>query len=468
MLARSAIHRALRTAARRPPSRLPLAPRLLARSFSVTPWRHSQQPLQRPLPPLEQSEAASTSTSAPVPSTPADLLPQPPADAATPTLEDLILHSGKSVQEVLTSEEAVHAAMKLSDLKLIGYDHGILSITGWFTDGLVALHTELGLPWWAAIAGTTVLIRLCLTRLVINTQKHSVRLAAVNPQIQELMTEAKTASANKDTHMQTLISQRLRDLMKEHNVNPLRPLMLPLIQMPIFLTFFSIVRGLANLPLPQLKEGGLGWVTDLTAADPYYILPATSLLFTNLVFKFGADGVPTAAKAGSPMTTAHIRNFIQLTTFLSFPLIMYFPSALLFYWTFSTGFTLLQSIILRQPIVKRYLGLPITKAQALEPGAEPFKSPSYMDTFNAAKEYFQKSVKQASEESAKRVHAEQNAKRASSVKRKQQGEFVERIQEPGVEVKEAAAAQTVKKPEGGREAEKQRRIEEARRRRARS
>lgn len=50
-------------------------------------------------------------------------------------------------------------------------------------------------------------------------------------------------------------------------------------------TFFSIVRGLANLPLPQLKEGGLGWVTDLTAADPYYILPATSLLFTNLVFK---------------------------------------------------------------------------------------------------------------------------------------------------------------------------------------
>lgn len=177
--------------------------------------------------------------------------------------------------------------------------------------------------------------------------------------------------------------------------------------------------------------------------------------------------MPTAAKAGSPMTTAHIRNFIQLTTFLSFPLIMYFPSALLFYWTFSTGFTLLQSIILRQPIVKRYLGLPITKAQALEPGAEPFKSPSYIDTFNAAKEYFQKSVKQASEESAKRVHAEQNAKRATSIKRKQQGEFVERIQEPGVEVKEAAA-QTVKKPEGGREAEKQRRIEEARRRRARS
>lgn len=27
------------------------------------------------------------------------------------------------------------------------YDHGMLSITGWFTDGLVALHTELGLPW---------------------------------------------------------------------------------------------------------------------------------------------------------------------------------------------------------------------------------------------------------------------------------------------------------------------------------
>lgn len=180
--------------------------------------------------------------------------------------------------------------------------------------------------------------------------------------------------------------------------------------------------------------------------------------------QFGADGVPTAAKAGSPMTTAHMRNFIQLTTFLSFPLIMYFPSALLFYWTFSTGFTLLQSIILRQPIVKRYLGLPITKAQALEPGAEPLKSPSYMDTFNAAKEYFQKSVKQASEDSANRAHAEQKAKHASVQRKQQQGAFVERIQEPGPEVSDA---QTVKRPEG-REAEKQRRIEEARRRRARS
>jgi len=34
-----------------------------------------------------------------------------------------------------------------------------------------------------------------------------------------------------------------------------------------------------------LKEGGFGWVTDLTLADPYYILPITSMFLTNIVMR---------------------------------------------------------------------------------------------------------------------------------------------------------------------------------------
>ncbi|WVR08062.1 hypothetical protein IAU60_005108 [Kwoniella sp. DSM 27419] len=430
--------------------------------------------------PSSTSPATEAMTSGVSPLSPADaaLLPQPPADAFTPSLEDLILHSGKPLEEVLNSQEAIHAVMKVSDLKLLGYEHGFFSISGWFTDAIVGIHTHVGLPWWATIASITVAIRLALSPVLISTQKHNVRLAAVNPQIQAFMEKAKEAQARKDVHAQTVIGQAMRQLLKDHNVNPLRTLLLPAIQLPIFLTFFNIVRGLTNLPLPQLKEGGIGWVTDLTAADPYYILPLTSLLFTNLVFKFGADGMATDQKAGSPMRTAHMRNFIQITTLVSLPFVSYFPAAILFYWTFSSGFTLLQSMVLRIPFIKALLGIPAPPVVPPPPGAEPFKNPSYLDSFNAVKEWWMDSKQMAEQKRNENIAAIAAEQRSSSSLARRNEAFVERIQETNAPVaasasEPAAATGPVPPPTPSaralspREAEKQRRIAAAREKRAR-
>ncbi|ODN78672.1 hypothetical protein L202_04254 [Cryptococcus amylolentus CBS 6039] len=487
MLQRAALRRPLGTRRLAPlPLRLRAPP--AARPFSWTPWRSpdaqsavpapildssipeaqaaAATPLSSTIPPLPPSAIQSElSQAAPIP--PPDISALAPADtvAQVPqTLENLILHSGKSLPDVLNSEEAVHASMKVSDLSLMGYEHGILSPMGWFTDGLVALHTSVGLPWWGAIAVTTVAIRLALSPLIISNQKHSTRLAAVNPQLQELMAEIQSASKSGDTHMQALVSQRMQELMRTHKVNPFKPLLLPLFQVPIFLTFFSIVRGLTALPIPQFKEGGFGWIMDLTASDPYYILPLTSLAFTNLVFVLGADGVSTAAKSGAtPERTAHIRNFVQMSTVISFPFIMHFPAALLCYWTFSTGFTLLQSLALRQNIIRRMLGLPITPAQVADPGAVSIKDPSYLDTLKAIKDFATEKMDAAREQALEQEEERRLAQRRA-VNKRPQTDFVEKIQETTSEKEMPVSRKKV----DSREAEKQRRIEEARRRRSRA
>ncbi|WWC73703.1 uncharacterized protein I206_107675 [Kwoniella pini CBS 10737] len=421
---------------------------------------------------------ASSSSLSEIPADPS-LLPQPPADGFTPSLADLILNSGKPLQEVLNSPEAVHAAMQVSDLKLLGYEHGFFSISGWFTDAIVGLHTATGLPWWATIASITVAIRLALSPILISTQKHNVRLAAVNPQIQGLMERAKEAKDKKDIHAQALLGQAMRQLMKDHNVNPMRALLLPALQLPIFLTFFNIVRGLAHLPLPQLKEGGIGWVTDLTLADPYYILPLTSLLFTNLVFKYGADGMGAAQKSQSPERAAHIKNFIQMTTFASLPIVAYFPAAILFYWTFSTGFTLLQSIILRQQMVKNFLGIPTPPVVPPPPGQKEFKNPNWLDTVKAARDFMQGNYQKAQVLATDRK-AEAAREQAMLSRNRIQASVkpVEHIRE-NVSAASASAAssaplttaqQTAQSPSGRplspREAEKQRRVAAARRKRS--
>ena len=90
--------------------------------------------------------AATSATSLPTPQA-AELLPQSPALPSVPSLEELITQSGKPLEEVLNSPEAVHAAMKVSDLGLIGLDHGLFSIFGWTRDALVGMHEVTGLPW---------------------------------------------------------------------------------------------------------------------------------------------------------------------------------------------------------------------------------------------------------------------------------------------------------------------------------
>ena len=118
--------------------------------------------LQSDVPQPIDSTAATSSASASTPvsatsatSTPdvvptaqaAELLPQSPALPSVPSLEELITQSGKPLEEVLASPEAVHAAMKVSDLGLVGLDHGMFSIFGWTRDALVGMHEVSGLPW---------------------------------------------------------------------------------------------------------------------------------------------------------------------------------------------------------------------------------------------------------------------------------------------------------------------------------
>ena len=44
-------------------------------------------------------------------------------------------------------------------------------------------------------------------------------------------------------------------------------------QLPVFVTFFFGIKGMANLPVESFKTGGYLWFQDLTLCDPYFVLP---------------------------------------------------------------------------------------------------------------------------------------------------------------------------------------------------
>lgn len=158
-----------------------------------------------------------------------------------------------------------------------------LGLGGWTPVGMVQqafeyFHVTLGIPWWEAILIGTIIIRICMFPLVIISQRNAAKMNNYLPQMQALqlrMTEARQSG----NHIETArYSQELMLFMKEKGLNPFKNMIVPLAQMPVFISFFVGLRQMSNTPVESLREGGMWWFTDLTVPDQFYALPIITSL----------------------------------------------------------------------------------------------------------------------------------------------------------------------------------------------
>ena len=112
----------------------------------------------------------------------------------------------------------------------------------------------------------------------------------------------------------------LQKFMKEKNLNPIKNFAPMFVQIPIFISMFVGLRGMCNLPVESLSTSGLFWFSDLTVADPYYLLPLCTSLSMFLQFKFAADG------ANLNQLGPIAKNVMMCMPFVLFPMTMGFPA----------------------------------------------------------------------------------------------------------------------------------------------
>lgn len=135
------------------------------------------------------------------------------------------------------------------------------------------VHSTLHLPWWVAIAGTTIAIRLALFPLAVKMQINAAKIANINPQAQLLHKQLMEYKMSGDKQAEAEQGMKLLKLYQENNCHPAKMFIMPFAQMPVFISFFMALRGMARLPVDSLKTGGTMWFTDLTIPDPTYALP---------------------------------------------------------------------------------------------------------------------------------------------------------------------------------------------------
>ncbi|XP_075948780.1 mitochondrial inner membrane protein OXA1L [Anarhichas minor] len=249
-----------------------------------------------------------------------------------------------------TAMEVFQAAATETSLAELGL--GAYTPVGLIQNMLEFMHVDLGLPWWGAIVVGTVLARMAVFPVIVKGQREAAKLNNVLPEMTKLtsrMNEAKQ-SGNKFDFARAYSDLNL--FQKKHDVNPLRGFLIPVVQAPVFISFFIALRKMAYLPVPSLQTGGLLWFTDLTAADPFYILPlvVTGTMF--FILELGAE-----SGIDNPNLRA-MKTVFRIMPLVILPLTINFPTAVFTYWLTSNCFSLAQVALLRHPLVRDKLKIP--------------------------------------------------------------------------------------------------------------
>jgi len=149
---------------------------------------------------------------------------------------------------------------------------------GWFTILakplfwlLTQLHKLIG-NWGWSIVGLVVLLKIAFYWLNAKAYSSMAKMKAINPRVMEMRERLK----DKPQQMQ----QEMMRIYREEKVNPLGGCLPILVQMPFFIALYWVLLSTVEMR----NAPWIGWITDLSAIDPYYILPllmtGTSLLQT--------------------------------------------------------------------------------------------------------------------------------------------------------------------------------------------
>jgi len=170
------------------------------------------------------------------------------------------------------------------------------------------IHSLLGNWGWSIIV-LTLLIKLAFFPLSAASYKSMARMRAVAPKLQSLKERFGDDRAK--------MSAAMMELYKKERINPLGGCLPILVQMPVFLALYWVL--LESVEMRQAPW--LGWITDLSIRDPYFILPI--IMGATMLIQQRLNPTPP-----DPMQARIMQLMPIIFTFF----FLWFASGLVLYW----------------------------------------------------------------------------------------------------------------------------------------
>ena len=174
--------------------------------------------------------------------------------------------------------------------------------------------------WGLTIIIFTLLIKLLFWPVTAKSFRSMAALRKITPELNEIKERFKN-------DRQTQGTETMR-LMKKHGANPLGGCLPLLIQMPFFIGFFFALREMV-----ELRHSDLGFWTDLSSPDPFFILPVMFCLVMYLTQKLNPQ------PAGMDPTQAQVMKYMPIMFSVLF---IFFPAALCLYTVVNSAVQLAQ------------------------------------------------------------------------------------------------------------------------------
>lgn len=199
-------------------------------------------------------------------------------------------------------------------------DYGIFTFLAkplfWALD---KFHSLVG-NWGLAIILVTLLIKALFFKLSEAQYRSMAKMRKLQPRMAQLKERY-----GDDRQKMNLA---MMDLYKKEKINPLGGCLPILVQIPVFIALYWVL-----LESVELRHAPFfGWIQDLSARDPYYILPVLN----------GAVMWLTQKLSPSPGMDPIQRRIFQFMPIMFSVMFAFFPAGLVLYWTTNGALGLLQ------------------------------------------------------------------------------------------------------------------------------
>ena len=191
-------------------------------------------------------------------------------------------------------------------------------------------HYNVGAPWWLSIAMLTIVVRSVLFPLTVKQVKSMRAMQDLKPEMDRIRAQF----ANNRQRQQ----EEIMNLYRERSVNPLGGCLPILVQMPIFIGIFYVIRKFGGVPglqkptEPTFHDGGILWFQNLSVADPTLLLPIISALTMLAATEITSKNIEPQQRWMMRILPIGITFFLYT-----------FPSGLFVYWITSNIVTFVQN-----------------------------------------------------------------------------------------------------------------------------
>lgn len=187
-------------------------------------------------------------------------------------------------------------------------DYGWLTVLSAPLFWVMALFYDWTHNWGIAIILLTVLIKLLFFPLSAASYRSMAKMRVVAPKLEKIKQQC---AGDREK-----LNRAMMDLYKTEKINPLGGCLPVVVQIPVFIALYWAI--LASVEMRYAPF--FGWITDLSAEDPYYILPL--IMGASMIIQMRLNPKPT-----DPMQ-ARIMQIMPIAFSVVF---FFFPAGLVLY-----------------------------------------------------------------------------------------------------------------------------------------